>query len=61
MVYVGYWYWFDYLGGWYVMADLSFDEVVALALSIDPLAEVHETGTIPSYYIIYTSFKVGSN
>ena len=43
------------------MADLSFDEVVALALSIDPLAEVHETDTIPSYYIIYTSFKVGSN
>ena len=43
------------------MAGLSFDEVVALALSIDPLAEVHETDTIPSYYIIYTSFQVGSN
>jgi hypothetical protein len=40
------------------MAELSFDEVVRLALSIDPLAEVHETGTIPAYYVIYTSFRV---
>lgn len=40
------------------MAHLSFDDVVRLALSIDPLAEVHETDTIPSYYVIYTSFPV---
>ncbi len=36
----------------------TFDEMVALALSIDPLAEVHETDTDPSYYIIYTSYEV---
>jgi len=40
------------------MAYLSFDDVVRLALSIDPNAEVHATETIPSYYIIYTSFEV---
>lgn len=37
--------------------ELSFDEMVKLALSIDKYAEVHVTDTDPAYYIIYTSYK----
>lgn len=37
--------------------ELTFDEMVKLALTIDRNAEVHVSDTIPAYYIIYTSYK----
>jgi hypothetical protein len=37
--------------------ELSFNEMVELALTIDERAEVHVTDTIPAYYVIYTSYQ----